>query len=160
MLGVGLSESGLQSAFVILAKGTLGVVASISLAATTQMRDLLHGLERLRLPRSFVMIMGFMIRYLDVITGEASRMRVAREARGYDPRWIWQVKALASTAGTLFIRSYERGERVYLAMVSRGYEGSMPVLDAGAAAPRQWATGLTLPAAALVVAVAAWAVQL
>ena len=54
----------------LLVKGTLGVLASLTLAATTEPRDLLAGLERLRAARQLVQIMGFMVRYLDVVTGE------------------------------------------------------------------------------------------
>lgn len=120
VLGLSLSEPGLLSAWGLLAKGTLGVLASLLLAATTEPRDLLQGLERLRLPRELVQIMGFMVRYLDVVGGEMSRMRMALLARGFsarDPRH-WPV--LARSAGALFVRSYERGERVHLAMLSRG----------------------------------------
>ena len=46
--------------------------------------------------------------------------------RGDDPRWIWQVRALARTAGALFVRAYERGERVYVAMLARGYGFGVP----------------------------------
>ncbi len=126
VLGVSVSEPGLLAAWGLLAKGTLGVLASLTLAATTEPRDLLAGLERLRLPQQLVQIMGFMVRYLDVVTDEMRRMRVARESRGFtgrDPRH-WPV--LARSAGALFIRSYERGERVHLAMLSRGYTGRMP----------------------------------
>ena len=72
--------------------------------------------------------MAFMIRYGDVVTDEMSRMRIARESRGGRARWLWQARATATSAGALFVRSYERGERVYLAMESRGYTGSMPSL--------------------------------
>jgi cobalt/nickel transport system permease protein len=128
-------------------------------AATTPVPELLRGLERLRLPRAFTTVAGFMVRYADVIADELRRMRVARLSRGYDPRWIWQARAVAATAGALFIRSYERGERVYLAMVSRGYAGSMPVLDELAASRRQWLAALTVPATAALVAAAAWGVR-
>ena len=124
--GLSLSESGLLAAWGLLAKGTLGVLASLTLAATTEPQALLAGLERLRLPHLLVQIMGFMVRYLDVVTSEMRRMRIARESRGFtarDPRH-WPV--LARSAGALFIRSYERGERVHLAMLSRGYTGRMP----------------------------------
>jgi cobalt/nickel transport system permease protein len=67
-----------------------------------------------------------MWRYLYVIGGEVARMRIARQARGYEPRWVWQVRALGQTIAALFIRSLERGERVYLAMASRGYTGGTP----------------------------------
>lgn len=124
VLGIGLSQPGLVAAGALVTKATLGVLASLLLAATTEPRDLLAGLERLRVPSQLVQIMGFMVRYLDVVTDELRRMRTARESRGFtarDPRH-WPV--VARSAGALFIRSFERGERVHLAMISRGYDGS------------------------------------
>ena len=159
VLGLPLAREGLWAAWNILVKGTLGVAASVIVAATTPVPELLRGLERLRLPRAFTTIAGFMVRYADVIADELRRMRVARLSRGYDPRWIWQARAVAATAGALFIRSYERGERVYLAMVSRGYAGSMPVLEDLAASRRQWLTALAVPAAAALVAATAWGLR-
>jgi len=126
VLGVPVSEAGLIAAWALVAKGTLGVLASLTLAATTEPRDLLLGLQRLRFPDQLVQIMGFMIRYLDVVTSEMQRMRVARESRGFDARSPKHWPVLARSAGALFVRSYERGERVHLAMLSRGYTGSLP----------------------------------
>jgi cobalt/nickel transport system permease protein len=159
VLGMSLSVEGLWAAWNIVAKGTLGVATSVILAATTPVPELLRGLERLRLPSAFTTIAGFMVRYGDVISDEVRRMRIARISRGYDPRWIWQARAVAASAGTLFIRSYERGERVYLAMVSRGYSGAMPVLQDLAATRAQWLAALSVPAAAALVAAAAWVVR-
>jgi cobalt/nickel transport system permease protein len=159
VLGLPLAREGLWAAWNILVKGTLGVTASLIVAATTPVPELLRGLERLRLPRAFTTVAGFMVRYADVIADDLRRMRVARLSRGYDPRWIWQARAVAATAGALFIRSYERGERVYLAMVSRGYAGAMPVLEDLAATRRQWLAALAVPAAAAVVAATAWGVR-
>ncbi|GAB2598480.1 cobalt ECF transporter T component CbiQ [Streptomyces capparidis] len=156
VLGVSLSEPGLLGAWNILAKGTLGVAASVLLAATTELRALLLGLQRLRLPSLLVQIASFMVRYGDVITEEMRRMRIARESRGHAARGVRSWPVLARSAGALFIRSYERGERVHLAMVSRGYTGAMPVLD-GTAAPRSaWAAACALPAAALAVCLMGW----
>jgi cobalt/nickel transport system permease protein len=129
MLGLSVSEPGLLSAWGLLAKGTLGVLASLTLAATTEPRLLLAGLERLHLPALLVQIMGFMVRYLDVVAEEMRRMRIARESRGFDARDVRHWPVLARSAGALFIRSYERGERVHLAMLSRGYTGTMPRTD-------------------------------
>ncbi len=126
VLGLSLSEAGLLAAWALLAKGTLGVLASLLLAATTEPRDLLLGLERLRLPQQLVQIMGFMIRYVDVVTDEMRRMRIARESRGFTARNPRHWPVVARSLGALFIRSYERGERVHLAMVSRGYTGRLP----------------------------------
>ncbi|GAA0449691.1 cobalt ECF transporter T component CbiQ [Streptomyces sp. NPDC046215] len=156
VLGLSLSESGLWGAWNILAKGTLGVAASVLLAATTDLRSLLLGLQRLRLPPLLVQIASFMIRYGDVITDEMRRMRVARESRGFTARGPRHWGVLARTAGALFIRSYERGERVHLAMLSRGYAGVMPVIDEVTATRAQWARAAALPLAALAVRLTGW----
>jgi cobalt/nickel transport system permease protein len=126
LLGVSVSRTGLVDAFGLLAKATIGVLAGLLLAATTEPAALLRGLERLRLPQQLVQIMGFMLRYLEVVGDELRRMRIASASRGFsarDPRH-WPV--LAKGVGALFIRSFERGERVHLAMVSRGYSGRLP----------------------------------
>lgn len=159
VLGLSLSEAGLWAAWNILIKGSLGVAASIIVASTTPVADFLRGLERLRLPRAFTAITGFMVRYSDVIAQEARRMKVARESRGYDPRWIWQARAFAASSGALFIRSYERGERVYLAMLSRGYDGTLPEFDHEPATRTMWLQALAIPVAATVIAALAWVMQ-
>jgi cobalt/nickel transport system permease protein len=156
VLGLSLSESGLWGAWNILAKGTLGVAGSVLLAATTELRELLLGLQRLRMPPLLVQIASFMIRYGDVIGDEMRRMRIARASRGFEARGIRHWGVLAKSAGALFIRSYERGERVHLAMVSRGYAGSMPVIDAVTATRAQWSYAAALPAAALAVCLMGW----
>ena len=125
VLGLSVSEHGLLGAWGLLVKGTLGVLASLLLAATTEPRALLAGLERLRVPSLLVQIMGFMIRYLDVVTDELWRMHIARQSRGFRSRDPRQWPVLAKSIGVLFIRSYERGERVHLAMLSRGYDGTL-----------------------------------
>ncbi|GHE83354.1 cobalt ECF transporter T component CbiQ [Streptomyces longispororuber] len=156
VLGLSLSESGLWGAWNVLAKGTLGVAASVLLAATTELRALLLGLQRLGLPPLLVQIASFMVRYGDVVTDEMRRMRIARASRGFEARGVRHWGVLAKSAGALFIRSYERGERVHLAMVSRGYTGSLPVLDEVTATRAQWTYALTLPATALAVCLLGW----
>lgn len=154
--GVALSVEGLYGAWNILAKGTLGVLASLLLAASTTSRDLIVGLDRLRCPQVVTQIATFMLRYLDVLVAEARRMRIARISRCDDPRFLWQLRGFAAGIGALFLRAFERGERVYLAMVSRGYGGRMP--DGLRAAPPasavQWLAGGTVPAAAGAIAAA------
>jgi cobalt/nickel transport system permease protein len=157
--GLQLSVAGLWGAWNVLAKGTLGVIASILLAATTRPRDVLVGVERLRLPPLLTQIAMFMLRYADVVAGELHRMKVARAARCFEARDIRQLGALARSIGALFLRAYERGERVHLAMLSRGYDGRIPTPDNAGASAAQWAVAAVLPAAAAAVTAAAWLVQ-
>ena len=157
--GFALSQPGLLGAWNIVAKGTLGVLVSLTLAATTPLRDLLSGLQRLHAPALVVTIATLMLRYVDLIVAEAGRMRRARLARGHDPRWLWQVGATAQGVGTLFLRTYERGERVHLAMLSRGFDGALPRADDTGPSRSQWAAGLAPAGAALALAVYGWAVS-
>lgn len=151
VLGLSLSREGLLGAGNVLAKATLGVVTSILLVASTDQRALLAGLERLRLPSRLVQIAAFMLRYAEVITTEMRRMRIARESRCFTARSVRAWRPLAHAAGSLFVRCYERGERVHLAMLARGYTGTMPAGTAPAAAPAAWATAFVLPVAAAAV---------
>ncbi len=152
VLGISLSGEGIWAMWNILTKATLGASMSILLAATTEVPEIVKGFGRLRIPAVITGIASFMIRYLEVIAGELSRMRTAMTARGYDPRWLSQARPIAASAGTLFVRSYERGERVYDAMLSRGYTGVMPVLDTRSATIGEWLGALTLPLLAAAVA--------
>jgi cobalt/nickel transport system permease protein len=130
VLGLEVSQPGLWAAAALLVKGTIGVLAALTLAATTEPQDVLVGLRRLRLPSLVVQIMGFMLRYLDVVTAEMGRMLTAMRSRGLDPRSPRHWPVLARALGALFIRSYERGERVHLAMLARGYDGTLPDVTA------------------------------
>jgi cobalt/nickel transport system permease protein len=159
VLGLSLSVAGLWGAWNILAKATLGVAASVVLASTTTVPDLLRGLDRLHVPKVITGIMGFMARYGEVIVDDLRRLRIARLARGDDPRWFWQARAVAATAGTLFVRSFERGERVHAAMRARGYDGTMPDLASDEPNGRDWWQALSVPALATVVAITAWLVR-
>lgn len=129
VLGLSVSEPGLWAAATLVVKGSIGVLAALTLAATTEPQEVLAGLRRLRMPDLIVQIMGFMLRYLDVVTAEMARMTTAMRSRGCDPRSPRHWPVLARSLGALFIRSYERGERVHLAMLARGYDGTMPPID-------------------------------
>ena len=147
--GIELYREGLLAGTSIVVKGTLGVLAAVILSTTTTAREILRGLERLKLPAVMVQIASFMLRYVNVISDEMERMKVARESRGFVATGIKHWKVLATSAAALFIRSYERGERVHLAMLSRGFDGNLPSLDNNKATQRQWATALSLPGLAL-----------
>jgi cobalt/nickel transport system permease protein len=125
-----LSRDGLTTFAAVSSKALIGTVSAVLLGATTSFPDVLHGLERMRAPRLLTLIAAFMYRYLFVIGGEARRMRIALAARGYRPRHALQAAAIGRVATALFLRTFERGERVYVAMLARGYAGATPRLRA------------------------------
>jgi len=121
-------EDGLAVLATVALKATIGTVGAVLLATTTTFPAVLRALEALRVPRLFVLIAAFMYRYLFVIVEEVGRMRAALSSRGYRPRNALQAAAIGRMSSALFLRSYARGERVYLAMQARGYRGEMPQL--------------------------------
>ena len=126
VLGVSVSEPGLVAGLALLIKGTVGVAAALLLAATTEPHHVVRGLERLHLPAQLVQIMAFMVRYLDVVGDDLGRMRIGLASRGFRARNPRHWPVVARSVGALFIRSYERGERVHVAMLSRGHALGRP----------------------------------
>ncbi|WP_326547160.1 cobalt ECF transporter T component CbiQ [Mycolicibacterium sp. ND9-15] len=161
--GLQLSVAGLWAAWGIVVKGTLGVAAALTVAATTSTTELPTALSRLGVPAVATSVLVLMIRYVDLLSAEASRMRMARISRGDSPRALHQAGAIAKGIGALFLRSYERGERVYVAMLSRGFDGSAPDLAVIGAPPRavasQWVVVMTPAVAAAGIATAAWVLR-
>jgi cobalt/nickel transport system permease protein len=124
-----ISGEGLRMFTTILAKSWLSVQVAMLLAFTTPFHELIDALRELRLPRIMVAIISFMYRYLGVLTDEAGRMNRARAARSAAApagrsggSLAWRARITGAMVGSLFIRSYERSERVYAAMQARGFE--------------------------------------
>jgi len=145
-----LSERGLWLLAGVAMKSYLGASVAILLVTTTRFHQLLSGLRRLGMPAILVDMLGLTYRYLFVLVEEAGRLRRAAAARGYRPTWIGQATLIGRLVGQLFLRAYERAERVYGAMVLRGYQGRMPTTQ-----PLVWRLrdGLTL---AFVLPVLVW----
>lgn len=125
-----VSEAGLVLLWNVLVKAVLGTLSMTILGLTTSFAELVAGLDGLHAPRIFTLIVSFMYRYSFVFIEELRRMRRAMEARNYRGRWLWDATVLGHVISSLFLRSYQRGERVYVAMLSRGYDGSMPAAAA------------------------------
>lgn len=106
------------------------VASSVLLISTTKFSELLHAMEKLRMPRVLVVMTSVTYRFIFLFTNEAYRMLLAMESRTVKKKgWRDTMRSLANIIATLFIRSYERGERVYFAMTARGYTGTIRSLD-------------------------------
>ncbi len=141
-----VSGEGLRMFSTIALKSWISVQAALLLAFTTPFHDLVDGLRQLRLPRIMVAIISFMYRYLSVLTDEATRMARARASRSADRDGrgggsiSWRVRVTGSMVGSLFLRSYERSERIYAAMQARGFEGEFRHMHSRSLAPMEYAS--------------------
>jgi cobalt/nickel transport system permease protein len=143
-----VTDAGLLRLASILLRSWLSVQMAILLTATTPFPDLMHALRHLRVPAMIVAIIGFMYRYLFVLADEAGRLLRARAARsavqadghgGGSLRWRAQVAG--NMVGQLFLRSMERSERVYNAMLARGYQGQLLTMNPHVLERSDWIVG-------------------
>jgi cobalt/nickel transport system permease protein len=142
------TDAGLARFATIMWKGSLSVVVALLLSSTTHFLSVLGALRAFRLPRILVAILGLMYRYMFVLVDEAQRLQRARvcrsaatDGRGGGTLW-WRARVTGQMAGTLLVRSFERSERIYVAMLARGYRGDLRVLDTPAVAATDLRIGL------------------
>ena len=131
-----ITDMGLLRFLSILVRSWLSVQMAILLVATARFPDIIHALEHLRVPSILTTIISFLYRYLFVLVDEVFRLLRAREARsaavagsrsgGSVP---WRAGVAGNMAGQLFLRSYERSDRVYNAMLARGYTGHLQTMN-------------------------------
>lgn len=123
-----VTYDGLMIFWNVLIKAYLSILCMILLMASTRFSVLLKGLEKLKFPKLFIMILSFMYRYIFVIVDELMKMKQAKEARSIGGSKWFHIKTLANMIGVLFIRAYERAEFVYMAMRSRGFNGAISTI--------------------------------
>ncbi len=146
---------GLDKALMLLFRVVASVLGVITLMATTRFNDLMKALGDLRIPAVILQMVALTIRYIYVAVDELKRMKRARKSRGFSlGQNIWHtrtVTTLAQMVGVMFIRSYERGDRVYVAMLSRGFTGKTKTISDLVIHPRDYllAAVICLLAAAL-----------
>jgi cobalt/nickel transport system permease protein len=133
-LSINISGPGLARFASIALKSWISVQAAIILASSTPFPELLAAMRAIHIPRLLVAIFGLMWRYLFVLVDEVLRLGRARAARsGHSERtdvrpggsWAWRARVTGGMAGNLFMRALERSDRIYMAMVSRGYDGEV-----------------------------------
>ena len=120
-------SAGWVSFFSILLKFLLTISAALLLIATTPFPAICHALRRLGMPSLFVSQLLFLYRYIFVLAEEAMRMVRARDMRSFGAKGTG-IKVFVRIIGTLFLRTLERAERIYSAMLSRGFRGDIPIL--------------------------------
>jgi cobalt/nickel transport system permease protein len=140
-----LTDAGLLRFASILTRTWLSIQMAILLVSTTQFPDLMHALRHLKVPGVLVAIISFMYRYLFVLVDEVIRLKRAREARSAvfpgskgGGALLWRARVTGSMVGQLFLRSFERSDRTYNAMLSRGYSGHLMTLNPHEMTSRDW----------------------
>jgi len=124
-----ISHKGILILQNILIKSWLSVLTLTILTSTTKFSSLLKALEILRVPRVLILIASFFYRYVFLLADEIIRIKNARDSRSFGRNKFFQLKVIGYMLGELFIKTYERAERIYLAMLSRGFNGTIYTLE-------------------------------
>ena len=109
----------------ILLKSVAGVAMAVALSSTTSQFDIIKGLDKLKFPKIFVSILSFALRYISVYTSEFQRIRLSMKSRGFKNKGLSDSRSLAYAGSAMLIRGFERGEKVYSSMISRGFDGNL-----------------------------------
>jgi len=146
-MALSISQTGVERFISISLKSWISVQAAIVLAACTPFPDILVAMRAIRLPRLIVAIFSLMWRYLFVLVDEAIRLNRARTSRSGNPNIsnkkvggsiFWRARVTGGMVGSLFLRALERSDRIYMAMVSRGYDGEIRSLPLPALNYKDW----------------------
>ena len=155
-----ITDAGLLRFVSIVIRSWLSVQLAILLVAVTEFPKVVHALRHLRVPAIITVIISFLYRYLFVLADEVMRLMRARQARsaavpGTSPGGsvLWRARVAGNMAGQLFLRSYERSDRVYNAMLSRGYKGELMTIHPHHFHPVDWFAGLLSFAALILIQV-------
>lgn len=137
MWNLTITDAGLLRFISIVVRSWLSVQMAILLVAVTEFPKIVHALTHLRVPAILTVIIAFLYRYLFVLTDEVLRMMRARQSRSAAAPGVrsggsvsWRARIAGHMAGQLFLRSYERSDRIYNAMLSRGYKGQLMTIHA------------------------------
>lgn len=142
-----VSAEGVARFVSVALKSWLSLQAAIVLASCTQFPDLLVAMRAIRIPRLLVAMFGLTWRYLFVLADEALRLMRARAARSGEGAGAgarsggsvaWRARVTGGMAGSLFLRGFERSDRIYVAMLARGYDGEVRALPLPAFTAAHW----------------------
>lgn len=104
----------------------LSIMAIMTLIFTTPFANLIHAMKHVRIPQIFLLLFSLTYRYIFLFIEELIRMLRAKEARSFRPLGFrMRFKILGQVFGTLLVRSIGKSERVYRAMLARGYTGDL-----------------------------------
>ncbi|MBN1439553.1 MAG: cobalt ECF transporter T component CbiQ [Anaerolineales bacterium] len=136
-LNINIFSGGMIRFLTIVVKSWISIMAALLLSGTTNFQELLVAMRSFRINRLLVAVIGLMWRYLFILADEAIRLMRARDARSgaelgkrAGGTVFWRAKVTGGMAGSLFIRGFDRADRVYSAMLARGYDGETRSLPA------------------------------
>jgi len=148
--GISLTYEGFEYALLVSIKALTSVILIFPMIGTMRFDSTTKALERLKIPNKIVQMITFTYRYIFVFMKEFSDISRSIDSRGFKRRTdMYTIRTLGKVVGMLFVKSVERSERVYIAMQSRGYTGTLKSFDEFEMVKMDWAKAFMIVGAAL-----------
>lgn len=123
--GIHVTLQGLQFAQLLLSRLVISITSIVLFSYITPMKDIAEAFRRLHMPNEFAMIFSLFVRFLFLFYDELNTIRHAQASRCFSMTnktpYLWKVKQMGYLFLMMFLRAYDRGEKVYSSMASRGY---------------------------------------
>ena len=134
--GINVTYQGLTFGILLMSRLIVSLTAIVLLSSISPMQEVVQSFRKLGMPKEFAMIFSLMIRFLFMFFDELDAIRNAQTTRNFDifskkTAYMWRMKQIGYTIMMMFLRAYERGETVYLSMVSRGYSDKSQLYNDG-----------------------------
>jgi len=130
-----VTDNGLTLFYTVLIKAFLSILITASLMLSTDEKELLHGLRKIKVPKIIVSIMFLMYRYIFLIREESKTGQMAINSRIFRRSYYAANKKLAYLMGNMIIKSFDRAENIYKSMESRGFTGEFHIYERTQKAP-------------------------
>lgn len=148
LITISPTEEGLMKSLFLILRVLNATFCINLLVVTTPLNELLHGFRHLKVPSIMVSLIAFTLRYFEVLAAEVKSMQTARKARGFQSgKSLFNrhtMKTIGLLIATLFLRASARGDRIYFAMLSRGYKGEEVCCGHCSPKLKDWATGVAI----------------
>jgi len=124
--GITITYQGIMFGLLLLGRLMVTLTSIVLLSSISPMQEVAESFRRLGMPRDISMIFSLFIRFLFLFYEELGRINHAQKSRNFDifnkkTAYIWRLRQVAYTITMMFLRSYEKGESIYLSMASRGF---------------------------------------
>jgi len=118
------ASRGVEKGALVALRAFSAILLALAMLSTTRFEQVLKTMEKLRVPNKLIQTVLFTYRYIFLLADESHRMFTSLKARGFRGRTDMRTMiTIGNSIAMLFVRSYERAQRVYEAMISRGYSG-------------------------------------
>lgn len=147
--GIHITLQGVLFAQLLLTRLIISITSIVLFSYITPMKDIAEAFRRLHMPNEFAMIFSLFVRFIFLFYDELTSIRQAQASRCFSftnsTPYTWKIKQVGYLFLMMFLRAYEKGEKVYESMASRGYSSESKIYYSDDSLSKESIIYLTVP---------------